>query len=98
MAIDRKRGASERRRAEWRQVEPASAIGETIAIAPDHLDLGHQRRAEGMGLRDLQMSIPGLSLGRLAFGPVHSACCSSRIAASSRSMASRTQSRKSVAI
>ena len=40
VAVDRKRGAGERGGAERAFVEPAAAIGEAAAVAPEHLDIG----------------------------------------------------------
>ena len=70
VAIDRKRGAGERRCTERRLVEPAPAIGEAAAVAADHLDIGHQMMAEGHRLGDLQMSIAGHHRGGFRLGPV----------------------------
>ena len=54
-AVDRERGAGERRRAERRFVEPLARIGEPAAVARRHLDIGEQMMAEGHRLRGLQM-------------------------------------------
>ncbi len=69
-AVDRERGAGERRRAERTFVEPPAAIGEPRAVATDHLDIGEKMVAEGHGLGDLQMGIArhhrrGMALGLL---------------------------------
>ena len=58
-AVDRKRGAGERRGAERAFVEPVARIGETAAIARKHLDIGQQMMAKRDGLRRLQMGEAG---------------------------------------
>ncbi len=55
LAVDRKRRAGERRRAERAFVQPLARIGEAAAVARRHLDIGEQVMAEGDRLRGLQM-------------------------------------------
>ena len=55
LAVDRKRGAGERRGAERGLVQPLARIGEAAAVARRHLDIGEQMMAEGHRLRGLQM-------------------------------------------
>ena len=93
IAVDRERGAGERRGAERQLVHSAPAIGEPAAVAADHLDIGHQMMAEGHRLGDLQMGearhhrVAPASSARSISAP-----CKSRIAASMRSIAARTHS------
>ena len=54
-AVDRERGAGERRGAERGFVEPLARIREAAAVARRHLDIGEQMMAEGHRLRGLQM-------------------------------------------
>ncbi len=54
-AIDRERGAGQRRRPERALVEPAAGVGEAAAVAAEHLDVGEQMMAEGHRLGRLQM-------------------------------------------
>ena len=54
-AIDRKRGAGERRGAERTFVEARARIGEAATVARRHLDIGEQMVPEGHRLRRLQM-------------------------------------------
>ena len=54
-AIDRERGAGQRRRAQRALVEPLAGVGEPAAVARQHLDVGQQMMAEGDGLRRLQV-------------------------------------------
>ena len=58
-AVDRKGGAGQGGGAERAFVEPAPAVGKPAAIAPDHLDIGHQMMPEGDRLGDLQMGEAG---------------------------------------
>ena len=55
VAVERKRRAGERRRAERHFVEALARIGKTAAVARRHLDIGQQMMAEGHRLRRLQM-------------------------------------------
>ena len=55
LAVDRERGAGQRRGAQRQFVEPPPAIGEPAAVAPEHLDIGQQMMAEGHRLGDLEM-------------------------------------------
>jgi len=59
VAVDRKRGAGERSRAERALVEAFAAIGEAPAVAAEHLDIGHEMVAEGHRLGNLQMRVAG---------------------------------------
>ncbi len=59
VAVDRERGAGERGGAERALVEPDAAIGETAAVAPDHLDIGQEVMSERDRLRDLKMREAG---------------------------------------
>ena len=75
----------------------APAVGEPAAVARQHLDIGEQMVAERDGLRRLQMGearhrVGGVLAARSASARITSASC-----ASSPSIASRTQRRKSVA-
>ena len=69
-AVDRKRGAGERRGAERAFVEPAPAIGKPAAVAPEHLDIGQQVMAEGHRLGDLQMRVAGHHCVGFRLGPI----------------------------
>src|SRR5262249_38381818 len=55
VAIYRKRGARERRRAQRRLVEALARVGKTRTIAPQHLDIGQKMMAESDRLGRLQM-------------------------------------------
>ena len=55
VAVDRKRGAGERSRAERTFVEALARVLEPSRVAPQHLDIGHEMMAEGDRLRRLQM-------------------------------------------
>ncbi len=55
VAVDRERGAGERRRAERTFVEALARVLEAPRVAPQHLDIGHEMMAEGDRLRRLQM-------------------------------------------
>ena len=70
VAVDRKRGAGERGGAERAFVEAPPAIGEPPAVAPDHLDIGHQVMAERHRLGDLQMGKAGHHRIGMRFGLV----------------------------
>ena len=54
-AVDRERGAGERRGAERALVEAPARVGEAPAVAGEHLDIGEEMVAEGHRLRRLQM-------------------------------------------
>src|SRR5437667_253923 len=47
LAIDRKRRARERARAQRALVEPRAGIPYTAAVAAEHLDIGHEVMAKG---------------------------------------------------
>ena len=64
VAVDRKRGAGQRRRAERTFVEPLARVGEPPRVARQHLDIGQQVMAEGDRLRRLQMGESGHDHGR----------------------------------
>ena len=70
IAIDRERGSGERCSPERGLVEPAPAIGEAGAVAPDHLDIGHQMVAESHRLGDLQVRVAGHHRGCFRLGAV----------------------------
>ena len=55
VAVDRKRGAGERGRAERALVEALARVLEAPRVASQHLDIGHEMVAEGDRLRRLQM-------------------------------------------
>ena len=55
VAVDRETGAGEGGRAERALVEPGAGIGETAAVARDHLDISQEMMAEGDRLRALEM-------------------------------------------
>ncbi len=54
-AVERKRGAGQRRGAERAFVEPAAGIGEAAAVAGRHFHIGQKVVAEGHRLGGLQM-------------------------------------------
>ena len=54
-AVDRKRGAGERRGAQRAFVEPCAGIARTATVAREHFDIGEQMMAEGDRLGRLQM-------------------------------------------
>ena len=58
LAVGRKAGAGKRGGAKRRFIETCARIGKTATIAAEHLDIGHQVKAEGHGLRCLQMGEP----------------------------------------
>ena len=53
-----------------RLVEPAPAIGEPAAVAPEHLDIGQEVMPEGYRLGDLQMGVAGHHRGGFGLGAV----------------------------
>ncbi len=55
IAVDRERGAGQRRGAERAFIEAPPAIGETAAVAANHFDIRHQVMAERHRLGDLQV-------------------------------------------
>ena len=59
VAIDRKRGAGQRRGAERRFVQPLARIRKAAAVARGHLDIGKQMMPERHRLRGLQMGEAG---------------------------------------
>jgi hypothetical protein len=98
LAVDREGGAGERRGAERAFVQRAAGVGEPAAVAAEHFDIGEQVMAERHRLRGLQMREArhdGLGVRQRLVD--QRAAARSRICASSASIASRTQRRKSVA-
>ena len=55
VAVDGKRGARQRRRAQRRFIQPLARIREAAAVAAEHLDIGQQVMAEGHRLGRLHM-------------------------------------------
>src|SRR6185295_7435020 len=55
VAVDRKGGSSESAGAERALIEAAAGIGETRAVAGEHLDIGKAMMFEGHGLGGLEM-------------------------------------------
>jgi hypothetical protein len=53
LAVERKRGSRQRRRAEWAFVQTLARIGEAAAIPLRHFDKGEQMMAEGHRLGGL---------------------------------------------
>ena len=69
-AVDRERGAGQRRAAQRAFVQPAAAIGEPAAVAVQHLDIGQQMMAERHRLRGLQMGEAGHRIGGMRRGAI----------------------------
>ena len=98
VAVDREGGAGERRRAERAFVEAPPRIREAAAVAGEHLDIGEEMVAEGDRLRRLQMREARHRRRRRRRAPSRRAPAAARRAARrGASIASRTQSRMSVA-
>ena len=70
-AVDREAGSGQRRTAERAFVHPRARIGKPAAVTPEHLDIGHQVKAEGHGLRCLQMGEPRHQRVGMFFGARH---------------------------
>ena len=67
-AVDRERGARQRRRAQRAYIQPARGVGQPAAVAIQHLHVRQQMMAERHRLRGLQMGEAGHRIGGMGGG------------------------------
>jgi hypothetical protein len=70
LAVDRIGRAGQRGGAQRQAVDALAAVGEALAVAAEHLEVGQHVVAEGHRLRHLQVGEAGHRRGRLLFGEI----------------------------